>query len=164
MPAECFSVQSGHHLAHLHEKETMETVTITFIIICVFIASKNAFDNLRRKWARITVVVIGGGPIGLISVLIAAKSERVSRIILYDDKNRQDLLNRPQQIAVERHNVQYLTELGVDFDNLEGCWQQHCFYTRIGVFQEYVLSILYRLPVQVDVKLNSKVCQSNYQY
>ena len=162
MPADCVPSRQGQHSAlDIHHRVMIDTITVTVIILCVFIASKNAMDNLWRRWAKVTVVVVGGGPVGLISVLIAAKCQRVSRIILFEEKTRHNLLNRPQQIAVERHNVQYLTELGVDFDNMEGCWKQHCFYTRVGVFQEYVLSILFRLPIEVDTRFSTTVSLNN---
>ncbi len=135
----------------------MQTIAVTVAVTCGFLLSKTTYDNFRKRWARATVVVVGAGPIGLISVLIAAKSGKAARIILYEEKYRNDLLNRPQQIALQQKNVHFLKSLGVDFDNIEGCWQQKCFYTRIGVFQEYILSIIYTLGVPVDVRLQQKV-------
>ncbi len=139
----------------------LQTVVVTVAVTCGFLISKTTYDNFRKRWARATVVVIGAGPIGLISVLIAAKSGKAEKIILFEEKYRNDLFNRPHQIALEQKNVHFLKTLGVDFDNIEGCWQQKCFFTRIGVFQEYILSTIYRLNVTVDVRLHQKVRSHN---
>ena len=101
----------------------------------------------------------GAGPVGLTSVLISARSGKAAKIILFEEKFRNDLINRPQQIALQEKNVTFLKTLGVDFDNIEGCWQNNCFFTRMGVFQEYMLGMIYRLHshVDVDIRLNKKV-------
>ena len=135
----------------------LQTLVITVVVTFGFLLSKTTYDNYRKRSSKATLVVVGAGPIGLTSLIIAAKSGKISRAILFEEKCSQDLVNRPQQIALEHKNVIFLQSLGVDFDNIEGCWQQHRFFTRIGVFQEYLLSLISRLPVPVDVRLRQKV-------
>ncbi len=137
----------------------IQTTLVTLVITCVFMATKTSYDTFRQHWSRATVVVVGAGPVGLTSVLISALSGKAEKIILFDEKFRNDLINRPQQIALKERCVKFLKTLGVDFDNIEGCWHQGCFYTRLGVFEEYMLGMVYRIQfkVPVDVRLNTKV-------
>ncbi len=147
-------------IAHLTSADILfETTVITLVVTCCFMASKITYDNLRQHWAKSTIVVVGAGPVGLTSVLISARSGKAAKIILFEEKFRNDLINRPQQIALQEKNVTFLKTLGVDFDNIEGCWQNNCFFTRMGVFQEYMLGMIYRLhsQVPVDIRLNKKV-------
>ena len=58
-----------------------------------------------------------------------------------------------QQIALDPRSVDFLLGLGVDFDNVEGCWHNEHFFTKIGVFQEYLLSILEQKKQKVDVRV-----------
>jgi 2-polyprenyl-6-methoxyphenol hydroxylase-like FAD-dependent oxidoreductase len=104
-----------------------------------------------------TAVVVGAGPIGLASLVVAAKSGRVSRIIVFEEQSKMALFNQPHQIALDASSVTFLRSYEVDFDNMEGCWDGGAFYTRLGVFQEYMLSILARLDVPVDLRLSTKV-------
>ena len=106
---------------------------------------------------KVTTVVIGAGPVGLISGVIACRSGKASEVLLFEEKSRNELVNRPQQIALDAKSVTFLQGLGVDFDNIEGCWQDDCFFTRIGVFEEYMLSIIAIQQVAVDVRLRYKV-------
>ena len=139
----------------------LQNVCMTVLVVLAFVGTKTTYDNLRKRWSRITVVVIGAGPIGLTSVLIAAKSGKASRIILYEDRGRNDLVNRTHQLAFENRSVHFLRSLGVDFDNIEGCWHNRCFFSRLGVFQEYLLSIInklrYTLQIPIEIKLKNKV-------
>ena len=136
----------------------LQTVCITVFVTCAFFLSKTTYDRVRRMRARATIVVVGAGPVGLTAVLIASKSGRASNIVIYEEHSRKDLHNRAQQIALDHRNVIFLNSIGVDFDNIEGCWQQRCFYTRLGVFQEYMLSIVQQqLNVPIDIRLGTKV-------
>ena len=82
---------------------------------------------------------------------------QVSRIIVFEERCRHDLVCRPQQIAIDAKTTAFLQSLGVDFDNIEGCREKGCFFTRAGVFLEYMLSIIQRLDVPIDLRLNCKV-------
>ena len=140
----------------------LETFAITIIVTCGFIVSKSTFDKVRRRLSKVTVVVIGAGPAGLCSLLIATKTGKVSRVILYEEKSRNELLNQSHQITLEQNTVHFLKSLGVDFDNIEGCWQHKRFFTRIGVFQEYMLSMLNTRrsdDMQVDIRMHCKVSE-----
>ncbi|XP_076449045.1 uncharacterized protein LOC143285552 [Babylonia areolata] len=135
----------------------VQQLVISAVIVTCFIATKTLLDNLRRRQARMTVVVVGAGPIGLSALMVAAQSGRVSRVVLFEELGRMALFNKPHQIALEARNVAFLRGVGVDFDNMEGCWDgAGCFFTRLGVFQEYMMSVLGRLPVPVDVRLGVK--------
>ena len=51
----------------------------------------------------------------------------------------------------------FLKTLQVDFDNMEGYREKSIFYTRIGIFLEHMLNRLAKVPVPVDVHLETKV-------
>ena len=137
----------------------VQTTAVTIFITFAFMATKTSYDIFRYRWSKATVIVIGAGPVGLTAVLISALSGKAERIILFDEKLRSDLINRSQQIALKEKCVKYLKSFGVDFDNIEGCWQQGTFYTKLGVFEEYMLGMVYRLhcAVPIEIRLNTKV-------
>jgi hypothetical protein len=132
-------------------------VFVTICVLVMFVGTKTVYDRLRRDMARLTVVVIGAGPIGLTSALIAALSGRATKIIIYEKDSRNELVDRVHQIAFEAKIVGFLKTHGVDFDNLEGCWQNCCFFTRTGIYLEYLLSVLARHEVRVETRLKTKV-------
>ena len=86
----------------------LQTLVITVVVTFVFLLSKTTYDNYRKRSSKATLVVVGAGPIGLTSLIIAAKSGKISRAILFEEKCSQDLVNRPQQIALEHKNVIFL--------------------------------------------------------
>lgn len=133
-----------------------QQLIISAIVVTCFVATKTLLDNFRRRQARMSAVVVGAGPVGLVSLMVAAKSGRVSKVILFEEVNKMALFNKPHQLAFDTRSVFFLRRLGVDFDNIEGCWDCGCFFTRLGVFLEYMLSVVYRLPVPVDVRLGTK--------
>lgn len=137
--------------------QTQCQLLVTCFMLGVFIATKTLYDKFRKAFTKLTVVVIGAGPVGLSSALVAAKSGRVSKIIVIEESSRSELTNRSNQIAFDTRSVSFLRRHGVDFDNLEGCWDNLCFFTRIGVYLDYILSVLYRNDVPVDIRLNEKV-------
>ena len=138
----------------------VQQLVISALVVTCFVATKTLLDSLRRRQAKLTVVVVGAGPVGLTSLMVAARSGRVSRVVLLEELSKMSLFNQPQQIALDSRSAAFLRRLGVDFDNMEGCWDAGCFFTRLSVFQEYMLSIVYRLPVPVDVRLGTKVSAS----
>ena len=81
----------------------------------------------------------------------------MSNIIIYEEKTRSRLLGNNYQIALDTKSVQFLKTLTIDFDNIEGCWDNGIFYTKSGVFVEYLLSNIPRLDVSLDLRLNTKV-------
>ncbi|XP_059164437.1 uncharacterized protein LOC131947288 [Physella acuta] len=134
----------------------LHQILISVLIVTCFVCTKTLVDSFRRRNARVSVIIIGAGPIGLTSMLVAARSGRVARIVLYEELCKQVLYNKPHQIAFDVKSVHFLKRMGVDFDNIEGCWEMGCFYTRLGVFQEYMLTTIPRLDVPVDVRLPTK--------
>ena len=137
----------------------IQTTAVTIFVTFAFMASKTSYDIFRYHWSKATTIVVGAGPVGLTAVLISALSGKSDRIILFDDKFRNDLINRSQQIALKEKYVKFLKTLGVDFDNIEGCWHEGSFYTKLGVFVEYMLGMVYRLhyKVPIEIRLNTKV-------
>lgn len=136
-----------------------DTALSTLVAVAVYVVVKVSLDGLRQWRAKISVLIVGSGPVGLTAALVAVRSGKVLKLTVVDERYRTALLCRPQQIALDPRSVKFLLRLGVDFDNMEGCWHNEHFFTRIGVFQEYLLSILEqkRLKVDVKVQLGTKV-------
>ncbi|XP_067651778.1 uncharacterized protein [Haliotis asinina] len=140
----------------LPSSTAMQHLLLTVVMVTGFVCTKTLFDNIRRRQARVTVVVIGAGPIGLTAVLVAARSRRVGKIILFEEMFRKVLLNRQHQIAFDHKSIPFLKKIGVDFDNIEGCWDGDCFYTRVGIFQEYLLDVIQRIRTPKEIRLGTK--------
>lgn len=139
----------------------LDTVWSTLAAVIVYVVVKVSLDGVRRWRARVSVLIVGSGPVGLTAALVAVRSGKVLKLTVLDERYRSALLCRPQQIALDPRSVKFLLGLGVDFDNMEGCWHDEHFFTRIGVFQEYLLSILEQRKHNVDVKvqLGTKFCE-----
>ena len=147
------------HESSFSQEQIAQTAIITLVISCAFYVCKSGYDFTKQRYSKPTVVIIGAGPIGLASTLICAKSWCATQILLFEDNSQHYLINRHQQIAFDGDNVDFLGTLGVDFDNIEGLWQGNSFLTRLGVFEEYLLGMVYRLQskVHVDIRLNTQV-------
>ena len=143
------------------EEQIAQTAVVTLIISSAFFVCKIAYNFMKQRLSKATIVVIGAGPIGLISALISSKSRCATQILIFEDTSQHDLIERLQQVVFNEDNVAFLRNLGVDFDNIEGLWQDNSFLTRLGVFEEYLLGMVYRLPskVHVDIRLNTQVSQ-----
>lgn len=139
-----------------------DTALSTLAAVLVYALLKVSLDGIRQWRARISVLIVGSGPVGLTAALVAVRSGKVLKLTVLDERCRSALLCRPQQIALDPRSVNFLLGLGVDFDNMEGCWHNEHFFTRIGVFQEYLLSILEqkKQKVEVKVQLGTKVGES----
>lgn len=136
-----------------------DTALSTLAAVVVYVVLKVSLDGIRQWRARMSVLIVGSGPVGLTAALVAVRSGKVLKLTVLDERYRTALLCRPQQIALDPRSVKFLLGLGVDFDNMEGCWHNEHFFTRIGVFQEYLLSILEqkKQKVEVKVRLGTKV-------
>ncbi|XP_061678622.1 uncharacterized protein si:dkey-234i14.6 [Syngnathoides biaculeatus] len=130
-----------------------DTALSTLLALAVYVALKAGLDGVRRWRARTAVLVVGSGPVGLTAALVAVRSGKVLKLTVLDERSRSALLCRPQQIALDPRSVDFLLGLGVDFDNMEGCWHDEHFFTRMGVFQEYLLSVLEQQKPEVDVRV-----------
>lgn len=154
-------------LSYMQDPATMvrhlflQELLVTTAVIIVFIATRTIYTVLRRRWARITVIVIGGGPIGLTATYIASKCGRVARLVLYEELCRSALVNRLNQLAFDFQSITFLKGLGIDFDNLEGCWQNNSFATRAGIFQEYLLNLLGKVDIPMDLKFQTKFTRNH---
>ncbi|KAL0968357.1 hypothetical protein UPYG_G00265800 [Umbra pygmaea] len=131
-----------------------DTALSTLMAVVVYVLVKVSLDGIRQWRARISVLIVGSGPVGLTAALVAVRSGKVLKLTLLDERYRTALLCRPQQIALDPHSVEFLLGLGVDFDNMEGCWHNDHFFTKIGVFQEYLLSMLEQKRQKVDIKVH----------
>ncbi|KAF7707532.1 uncharacterized protein si:dkey-234i14.6 [Silurus meridionalis] len=131
-----------------------DTALSTLLAVAVYVVVKGSVDGLRQWRARISLLVVGSGPVGLTAALVAVRSGKVLKLTVLDERTRSALLCRPQQIALDPRSVRFLLGLGVDFDNMEGCWHNDHFFTRIGVFQEYLLSVLEQKKQKVDVRVH----------
>lgn len=143
----------GEKADETHGALAYDTALSTLAAVLVYALLKVSLDGYRQWRARIPVLVVGSGPVGLTAALVAVRSGKVLKLTVLDERCRSALLSRPQQIALDPRSVNFLLGLGVDFDNMEGCWHNEHFFTRIGVFQEYLLSILEKKKQRVDVKL-----------
>lgn len=142
-----------------YERLAVEAALSTLLAVALYAALKVSVDGFRHWRAKVSVLVVGAGPVGLTAALVAVRSGKVLKLTLLDERSRAALLCRPQQIALEPRSVRFLLGLGVDFDNMEGCWDKERFFTKIGVFQEHLLSILERHKRRLDlcVLLGTKV-------
>ncbi|XP_006122502.1 uncharacterized protein LOC102445422 isoform X1 [Pelodiscus sinensis] len=136
-----------------YESLALDTALSTLLAVLLYVAVKVSVDRLRRWRARVSVLIVGAGPVGLTAALVAVRSGKVLKLTLLDERSRAALLCRPQQIALQPRSVGFLLALGVDFDNLEGCWDNEHFFTRIGVFQEHLLSILEQHKHRQEIRI-----------
>ncbi|KAF3854702.1 hypothetical protein F7725_022757, partial [Dissostichus mawsoni] len=143
----------GENAEERYRALAYDTALSTLVAVAVYVVVKVSLDGFRQWRARVSVLIVGSGPVGLTAALVAVRSGKVLKLTVLDERYRAALLCRPQQIALDPRSVKFLLGLGVDFDNMEGCWHNEHFFTRIGVFQEYLLSILEQKKQKVDVKV-----------
>ncbi|KAE8608326.1 hypothetical protein XENTR_v10011465 [Xenopus tropicalis] len=136
-----------------YESLALDTALGTLVVIMVYVAVKLSMDRVRQWRARVSILVVGAGPVGLTAALVAVRSGKVLNLTVLDERSRAVLLCRPQQIALDPRSVKFLLGLGVDFDNIEGCWHNDHFFTKIGVFQEHLLSILEQRKQTMDIRI-----------
>ena len=134
-------------------------IVVTLSVLVMFIGTRTIFTKIRRELAEITVVVIGAGPIGLTSALIAANCKRVTRLVVYEECSRFDVEQKSYQIAIRSSNIAFLRKYGLDFDNLEGIWHEGSFYTRVGIYLEYLINVLPLHGATVEFNFSAKVSQ-----
>ncbi|XP_063293481.1 uncharacterized protein LOC134578411 [Pelobates fuscus] len=136
-----------------YESLALDTALSTVVVVLVYVVVKVSLDGIRQWRARISILVVGAGPVGLTAALVAVRSGKVLNLTVLDERSRAALLCRPQQIALSPRSVKFLLVLGVDFDNIEGCWRNDHFFTKIGVFQEHLLSILKQRKQTLDIRI-----------
>ena len=142
----------------VHSPNASAQLFLTLSCVAVFIGTKTIFNTIRRGLAQTTVVVIGAGPIGLTAALIAVRDyKRVSKLILYEEQSKCCIEQKTYQISIQPSVVSFLNKNGIDFDNLEGIWHEGCFYTRVGIYLEYIINILPLYKTEVELRFSSKV-------
>ncbi|KAL3860230.1 hypothetical protein ACJMK2_010384 [Sinanodonta woodiana] len=145
---------------HSTNSHATAQLLVTVTLVAVFVGTRTILNRIRQELAQLTVVIIGAGPIGMTSALIAVQCERVSKLILIEEQSKYSLENRSYQIAFQPQIVHFLKRIGVDFDHLEGCWHHGCFYTRIGIYLEYIINILHLYSTEVEIRFNTKFTRS----
>lgn len=146
----------------IHSPNASAQIFLTVSCVAFFIGTRTIFNTIRRGLAQITVVVIGAGPVGLTAALIAVRDyKRVAKIILYEEQSKYNVEHRPYQISIQPSVVAFLNKNGIDFDNLEGIWHEGCFYTRVGIYLEYIISILPLYKTDIELKFNTKFNQAS---
>lgn len=145
---------AGESAEEKYRAVARDTALSTLLAVAVYVVVKVSLDGFRQWRARIPVLVVGSGPVGLTAALVAVRSGKVLKLTVLDERHRSALLCRPQQIALDPRSVGFLLGLGVDFDNMEGCWHDEHFFTKIGVFQEHLLSILEQKKHRVEIRVH----------
>lgn len=136
-------------------------IALTLSAVALFVGTRTIVEKIRRTLAHITVVVIGAGPIGLTSALIAVHCKKVKKLVLYEEETKFAIGNKSYQIAINPSSVAFLRKYGIDFDNLEGLWHEGCFYTRVGIYLEYIINVLPLQNTDVEFKFRTKFNTEN---
>jgi hypothetical protein len=77
--------------------------------------------------------------------------------VLYEEQSKSNVERRSYQIALQPAQVSFLRSYGVDFDNLEGLWHKGCFYTRVGIYLEYIIHTLPLYSMGTEINFGTKV-------
>lgn len=153
----CNATNSELHQYFWHDIQ--QNVFMTCFLIAFFTIVRTSYDRYRWKHARLNLAIIGAGPIGVTAAMIAIASKRASNIIIYEENERKLLYKTKYQVAFDNRSTSFLTHIGVDFDNIEGCWDDRCFYTRAGIYLEYILTKIHQSAI-AKVNFNKKVSAS----
>ncbi|XP_071958491.1 uncharacterized protein [Antedon mediterranea] len=153
---ECIERQGMMAVADNLSSHFPETAIVTVVVVCCFVATKSTYEYIKKRNRKLDLIIVGSGPIGLTTAIIAAQHSRISKITLYESKPKQNLFLRPQQISLDKRSIHFLKSLMIDFNAIEGCWQNDRFYTRVGTFQEHLLEILKKLDANLEIKFGCK--------
>jgi len=141
----------------LYSKQEQQNLCLTFVCLIAFMGWKIVYEKIRQNMAQLKIIIIGAGPIGLSSALVATKSRKISEILIFEESKRNNIINRSYQITFDPSSIKFLSSIGVDFDNIEGCWNEGFFYTKVGVYLEYILDKLNTRKGICKVFYNKKV-------
>lgn len=121
----------------------LQTILITVLATSIFLFTKSSYDRLRLRTSRATVVIIGAGPSGLFSAWIVAQTAKASRIIVYEERSRLDIVRRIKYMSLNIRSVKFLRCIGLELtDNVEGSFQHQCFVTKTGLVLDYMISLI----------------------
>ena len=139
-------------------------IVLTLSAVAVFVGTRTILNRIRRDLARVNVIVVGAGPVGLTAALIAVHCKRVHKVIVYEEQSKCTIENKVYQIAITPSVAVSLRHHGIDFDNLEGIWSDGCFYTRVGIYLEYIISVLPIHSADVELKFSTKVSKAAFPF
>ena len=111
------------------ENTLLQTVLVTFFVAFGY---KILHGVIRRHFFKASVVVIGAGPIGLISIIVASQTRYTSRLLLIEKKSYYNLVSRYHQITIQADHVNFLRNLGINFKNIEGVTRVIRFILSLG--------------------------------
>jgi hypothetical protein len=77
--------------------------------------------------------------------------------VLYEEQSKSNVEKRMYQIAFQSAQVSFLRRYGIDFDNLEGLWHDGCFFTRVGIYLEYIIHVLPLYSKGIEMNFGIKV-------
>ena len=129
----------------------------TISAVVVFAGAKAILNKIWRDTAQLTVIIIGAGPIGLTSAFLSVHCKRVKKLVLYEEQIKSSIEKRAYQITFQAAQVSFLRKYGIDFDNLEGLWHDGCFYTRVGIYLEYIIHVLPFYSKDIEMHFGTKV-------
>lgn len=141
----------------VHDYQLQQNMLITLLFLALFTGWRTFYDRVKRSLRQVTVVVVGGGPVGLLAAFLALRSGRAGKIVIFEEKDRKSILNGQYQLTFDRQSVEFLRESGIDFDNIEGCRHDNNFTTKVGVFVEFILVRLTTPDNNVTLRFGSKV-------
>jgi hypothetical protein len=145
-----------------NDYQLQQNILITVLFLALFVGGKTFYERIKYGLRQVTVVVVGAGPVGLLSAFLALKSGRAVTIVIYEEKDRKTLLNGQYQLTFDSQRVDFLKKCGIDFDNIEGCCHDNCFTTKVGVFLEYILDHLSASNVIVKTRFGCKVTKTDH--
>ncbi|XP_033754983.1 uncharacterized protein LOC117337937 isoform X1 [Pecten maximus] len=132
------------------------SVLLTGLLVALFCVVRFLYRKTRRNWTSVNIFIIGGGPIGLVAALLAVKSKRLRKLTVIESESRRDLVKREYQVCFDIENIAFLQTVGVEFDSIEGCRDKHGFYTRVGIFLDYCLTILENSEKKIRLLFETK--------
>lgn len=142
---------------YINTAQAQQQLYITIIFLAIFLGCRKLYSQIKRNLSQLNLVIVGAGPIGLTSALVAIKSGKIAKAIIYEEKGRNELINRSYQVSFDNNLVKFLQSVGVDFDHIEGCWQNGFFHTKVGVYVEYIIDVLQLRRSFIEIKFNKKV-------
>lgn len=141
----------------LFSEYAQDHVCVTVIFLLAFLGGRAVYGEVRRRGRRMDVVVVGAGPVGLTASFIAMRHPRVGRVMVFEELSRERVIHSDYQITLDADSSEFLQSHGVDFNNMEGCREGGLFYTKVGVYLEYLLDQIQYTGQQCQVLFETKV-------